>query len=184
MIQLYPRLLAPSHARQDARGALPRTSTLSPCHATAEPARPVRIALSGGNQDEPHMQLVQSLIWCQAQFANHPGESAARIPVTHHMAAHFDGKRITAMAGYRPWNDYAGDPCVLTHPEFRRRGQATAVVSAVVAAALDEGKLLLYQTLEANRGAVQIALNLGFEQYARHVAVRLKRESPSNPPGR
>jgi hypothetical protein len=36
--------------------------------------------------------------------------------------------------------------------------------------------------LEANRGAVQIALNLGFEHYARHVAVRLKRESPSNPP--
>ncbi len=102
--------------------------------------------------------------------------------VTNHMAAYFDGKRITAMAGYRPWNDQAGDPCVLTHPEFRRDGQGTAVVSAVVAAALEEGKLILYQTLEANRGAVQIALNLGFEQYARHVAVRLKRESPSNPP--
>jgi hypothetical protein len=52
-------------------------------------------------------------------------------------------------------------------------------VSAVVAAALEAGKLLLYQTLEANRGAVQIALNLGFEQYARHVALWLKRESPS-----
>lgn len=102
--------------------------------------------------------------------------------VTHHMVAYFDASRITAMAGFRPWNDYAGDPCVLTHPEFRRRGHGMAVVSAVVAAALDEGKLLLYQTLEANRGAVQIALNLGFEQYARHVAVRLKRESPSNPP--
>ena len=72
--------------------------------------------------------------------------------VTHHMAAYFDGERIAAMAGYRPWNDYAGDPCVLTHPEFRRRGYGTAVVSAVVAAALGEGKLLLYQTLEANGG--------------------------------
>jgi GNAT superfamily N-acetyltransferase len=102
--------------------------------------------------------------------------------VTHHMAAYFDGERITAIAGYRPWNDHAGDPCVLTHPELRCRGQGTAVVSTVVAAALVEGKLLLYQTLEANRGAVQIAVNLGFEQYARHVAVRLKRESPSNPP--
>jgi GNAT superfamily N-acetyltransferase len=101
--------------------------------------------------------------------------------VKHHMAAYFDGQRIAAMAGYRPWNDLAGDPCVLTHPEFRRRGYGAAVVSLVVAAALDEGKLLLYQTLEANRGAVQIALNLGYEQYARHVAVRLKREGPSNP---
>jgi GNAT superfamily N-acetyltransferase len=102
--------------------------------------------------------------------------------VTHHMAAYFEGERITAMAGYRPWNDYAGDPCVLTHPEFRRRGQGTAVVGDVFAAGLWEGKLLLYQTLEANRGAVQIALNLGFEQYARHMALRLKRESPSNLP--
>src|SRR4030095_4284593 len=97
------------------------------------------------------------------------------------MAAYFDGKRITAMAGYRPWNDHAGDPCVLTHPDFRRRGDGTVVVSSVVAAALEERKLLLYQTLEANRGAVQIAANLGYEQYARHMAVRLKRESPSNP---
>lgn len=56
------------------------------------------------------------------------------------------------------------------------------VVSSVVAAALAEGKLLLYQTLEANRSAVRIALSLGYGQYARHVAVRLKRESPSNPP--
>ena len=71
---------------------------------------------------------------------------------------------------------------MLTHPEFRRRRYGSAVVSLVVATALEEGKLLLYQTLEANRGAVRIALNLGYEQYARHVAVRLKREAPSNLP--
>jgi hypothetical protein len=28
------------------------------------------------------------------------------------------------MAGYRPWTDHAGDPCVLTHPEARRRVSA------------------------------------------------------------
>jgi predicted GNAT family acetyltransferase len=102
--------------------------------------------------------------------------------VKHHMAARFAGKNIVAMAGYRPWSDQAGDPCVLTHPEFRGQGYGTAVVSPVVEAALENGKLLLYQTLEANRGAVQIALKLGYEQYARHVAIRLKRESPPNPP--
>jgi GNAT superfamily N-acetyltransferase len=109
-------------------------------------------------------------------------ESGGLDEVKNHTAAYFDGERITAMAGYRPWNDYAGDPCVLTHPEFRRRGHGTAVVSSVVAAALQEGRLLLYQTLEANRSAIQIAANLGYEQYARHVAVRLKAESPSNSP--
>ena len=45
---------------------------------------------------------------------------------------------------------------------------------------LKEGRLLLYQTLEANRGAVKIALNLGYHQYGRHVAVRLKSETPSH----
>jgi GNAT superfamily N-acetyltransferase len=97
--------------------------------------------------------------------------------VKQHMTAHFDGTRIVAMAGYRPWNNHAGDPCVLTHPEFRQRGCGTAVASAVVAATLEEGILLLYQTLESNRGAVRTALNLGYEQYARHIAVRLKRAS-------
>ena len=48
----------------------------------------------------------------------------------------------------------------------------------VVQRALHAGKLLLYQTLEANSGAVRIALRLGYEQYARHLAVRLRNESP------
>jgi hypothetical protein len=48
----------------------------------------------------------------------------------------------------------------------------------VVQRALNEGKLLLYQTLEANSGAVHIARKLGYEQYARHVAVRLRNDRP------
>jgi GNAT superfamily N-acetyltransferase len=108
-------------------------------------------------------------------------QSGSLHKVENYMVAFFDGDEIVALAGYRPWNEAAGDPCVLTHPELHGKGHGTAVVSAVVAAALGEGKLLLYQTLEANRGAVQIALKLGYEQYARHLAVRLKRESPSDP---
>ena len=65
------------------------------------------------------------------------------------------------MAGYRPWTDIAGDPCVLTHPGFQGRGYGTAAVSAVVEQGLKEGRLRLYQTLEANRGAVKIALISG-----------------------
>lgn len=105
-------------------------------------------------------------------------QSGGQGKVERHVVAHFEGDIITAMAGYRSWSDVAGDPCVLTHPDYRRRGHGTAVVSSVVGAALEEGQVLLYQTLEANRGAVGIATGLGYEQYARHVAVRLKRESP------
>lgn len=46
-------------------------------------------------------------------------ESGGLDEATHYLAASFHGARIAAMAGYRPWGDIAGDPCVLTHPEFR-----------------------------------------------------------------
>ena len=92
--------------------------------------------------------------------------------------AYFEAGTVTAMAGYRAWSDKAGDACVITRPTARRRGHGAAVTSAVVAEALTHGKLLLYQTLESNQPAVRIALSLGYERYANHLAVRLNRDSP------
>lgn len=54
-------------------------------------------------------------------------------------------------------------------------GEHTRVTG--VAEALANGKLLLYQTLESNHLAVRIALSLGFDRYANHLAVRLNREA-------
>jgi GNAT superfamily N-acetyltransferase len=99
----------------------------------------------------------------------------------HDLAARLEGDRIVAMAGYRAWTEDAGDPCILTHPAYRGRGWGTAATSAVVERALQGGKLLLYQTLEANVAAVRIARRLGYDQYARYMAVRLKVPTPSNP---
>lgn len=82
------------------------------------------------------------------------------------------------MAGYRARREEVGDPCIMTHPTFRGGGRGAAVASAVVAAALSNGKLLLYQTLESNEASVRLALSLGYERYANHVAVRLRREAP------
>ena len=99
---------------------------------------------------------------------------------TVYSAAIHEGNRIVSLAGYnRVWRDEAGGPCILTHRAYRGRGWATATTSAVVGRALEEGRLLLYQTLEANTAAVQIAQRLGYDQYARHVAVRLKADTPS-----
>ncbi len=92
--------------------------------------------------------------------------------------AYFEEDRLAAVAGFRAWNEHAGGPCVLTHPEFRGRGYGGAVVRAVVAEALTHGRLLLYQTLEANQAAVGLALSLGYERYSSHVAVRLRSEAP------
>jgi GNAT superfamily N-acetyltransferase len=91
-----------------------------------------------------------------------------------YLMGYVEGGTLAAAAGYRSWSDHAGDPCILAHPDFYGRGYGTAVTSAVVQRALQAGKLLLYQTLEANRGAVRIALKLGYEQHARHLAVRLR----------
>jgi len=96
----------------------------------------------------------------------------------HSRYACFEDGDITALAGYRSWSDTAGDPCVITRPDARRGGRGAAVTSAVVAEALANGKLLLYQTLESNKAAVRIAGSLGYDRYANHLAIRLSRDSP------
>lgn len=93
--------------------------------------------------------------------------------------AFFERGLITAMAGYRALANNAGDPCVLTRSDARSGGRGAAVTAAVVAEALANGKLLLYQTLESNHPAVRIALSLGFDRYANHLAIRLNREAPA-----
>jgi len=94
-------------------------------------------------------------------------------------AAHFENGAITAMAGFRVKSRGAGDPCVLTHPQHRGVGLGKQVVSAVVAAALADDHLLLYQTLEANLASVRLAFALGYVRHANHLAVRLTSDSPT-----
>lgn len=93
-------------------------------------------------------------------------------------AAHFEDGAITALAGLRVKSRGAGDPCVVTHPQHRGRGRGKQVVSAVVAAALADDHLLLYQTLEANLASVRLAFALGYVRHANHVAVRLNSRQP------
>jgi hypothetical protein len=50
------------------------------------------------------------------------------------------------------------------------------VVSAIAQHALENGLILQFRTLEANTSSVAIALTLGFELYARTIAVRLSAE--------
>ena len=95
---------------------------------------------------------------------------------TQFLVAYFENEHIMAVAGFRAWNDFAGDPCVLVHPNFRARGLGTLVVSEVIRLALLENNLLLYQTLESNSGAVSLAQKVGYQRYASHMAVRLTSE--------
>lgn len=102
--------------------------------------------------------------WEESALSN---TSGARI-------ASYAGGSLGALAGLRELAPGVGDPGVLTHPVHRGRGHGTAAVSGVVQRALAREMLVLYQTLEAYRPAVQIAERLGFRRYGGHLAVRLK----------
>jgi GNAT superfamily N-acetyltransferase len=125
--------------------------------------------------DSDHVAVAQFRAACDADW-NDGGLDKAGL----WKHAYFEAGLITAMAGYRAWAADAGDPCVLTRSDARSRGGGAAVTAAVVAQALANGKLLLYQTLESNHPAVRIALSLGYERYANHLAIRLNREAPAD----
>jgi GNAT superfamily N-acetyltransferase len=93
-------------------------------------------------------------------------------------AGYLNDGHIVCMAGFRPRSATAGDPCVATLPDHRGRGYAKATVSHVLAAALADNHVVLYQTLEANAAAVGVALSLGYVRYANHIAVRLTTDEP------
>jgi GNAT superfamily N-acetyltransferase len=86
----------------------------------------------------------------------------------------FEEGRLVAVSNYRMEAPRAAMPGVITHPHYRRRGYGKAVLSAAAAHGLGNGFLMLYQTLIANQPAIAAAQSLGYQQYATHLAVRLK----------
>jgi GNAT superfamily N-acetyltransferase len=62
---------------------------------------------------------------------------------------------------------------VLTHPAHRGRGHGRAVAGAATRAALDDGAVARYQTLEANLASVAIAHALGYRRDATTLSFRL-----------
>ena len=111
----------------------------------------------------------------RAMCAEDDWATSGLVEARQHFAAVFDGDQVVALAGYRPWTDEAGDVCMLTREDQRKKGFAAAAAWAVVSRASREGKLPLYQTLESNMGAIEVSRRLGYEPYARHVAIRLLR---------
>ena len=86
----------------------------------------------------------------------------------------FEADDLLAAASLTHWDDTTVGPGLLVRPDRRRAGCGTAACSAAVAWSLQAGLTLTYQTLMENTGALRIAQSLGFEQYATHIAVRLR----------
>lgn len=73
--------------------------------------------------------------------------------------------------------DFRGfvDPGVLTHPTYRRRGLATAVIAHIVQRVLARDELMLYRCAAENIGSNKIAQALGFTRYVTVTGFRLDR---------
>jgi GNAT superfamily N-acetyltransferase len=110
---------------------------------------------------------------CSAMEWEHGGIDAGAAEV---WASH-EGSRVAALGQLRRHRGGAVDPCVITHPAHRGRGHALRLVSAMSGEASSAGALVLYQTLFSNRPAIALALRLGFEEYARLLAVRLRADA-------
>lgn len=82
-----------------------------------------------------------------------------------------DGNRVVAAAGYHRWVDTAAHVCVLTAPDHRGRGLATAVAAAAVQHAMTDG--LLPQWRARPEPSRRVARALGFRELGAQLSIRL-----------
>jgi GNAT superfamily N-acetyltransferase len=125
--------------------------------------------LSG--QDLPELRRLAAA--CGATAWEHSGIDPARPPIF----GCFAGEALAAAGMLERWGDRLLHVGIVTHPDYRGRGYGKAVVSAMTAHGLAGGGVVQYRTLEANLPSVGIARALGFQHFARTLAVRL------TPPG-
>lgn len=83
-------------------------------------------------------------------------------------------ERLVAAAGYRVWGAALAHIGVTTDPAVRGTGYGTSVVSAIGKHALENGYVLQYRTLYANRPSIAIATALDFQSYATTLVIRLR----------
>ena len=86
----------------------------------------------------------------------------------------FEHDVLLAAASYEPWGEQVRATGVVTHPRHRRHGYGRAVAAAATAYGVQHGFVMLWQTLESNRASLAIAKSLGYQPYARTIAISLR----------
>jgi predicted GNAT family acetyltransferase len=88
--------------------------------------------------------------------------------------------RLAAMAGQRlAPTGFAEVSAVCTHPDFRGRGYAQALVAAVTRNIHAEGRMPFLTSFESNTGAIRIYQQIGFVHRRTFQLAVLKPPSPS-----
>jgi len=85
----------------------------------------------------------------------------------------FEQATLVAASGYLDMGGVLAYIGVVTHPGYRGRGFAKAVVSASMTYAFEKGLVALWRTLQSNESAVALAGAMGFELYASTLDVQL-----------
>jgi ribosomal protein S18 acetylase RimI-like enzyme len=122
--------------------------------------------------DFPEMVALASLTE-PGPFRNHTAELGGFVGIR------VDG-RLAAMAGQRlAPTGFAEVSAVCTHPDFRGRGYAQALVAAVTRNIHSEGRMPFLTSFEANTGAVRIYQQVGFIHRRTFQLAVLKPPSPA-----
>jgi GNAT superfamily N-acetyltransferase len=82
--------------------------------------------------------------------------------------------QLVAAAYYQLWPPCIAHITVATHPQFRRKGHASAVVSALAEYALARNLILQYRALFVNTNSLKLGQSLGFEHYCSTIYARLR----------
>ncbi len=81
---------------------------------------------------------------------------------------------LAAACSYERRGEHIFHVGVVTHPAHRGRGYGRAVASAATAHGLAAGGIMQWQTLVANAPSLAIGRSLGYREYCRTIAVRLR----------
>lgn len=87
--------------------------------------------------------------------------------------ARISDARIIAAGSWREEESGFLSIGIISHPDYRGKGHAKAVVSALTRKGLENGFTMHYQTLMSNISSVAIAKSLGFEKIACTLAIRI-----------
>jgi GNAT superfamily N-acetyltransferase len=85
----------------------------------------------------------------------------------------FVENHLVSLASFEVWGGNIAHVSVITHPAHRNRGYGRSVVAHLARRALGTGLLPQYRTLETNGPSLRIGTSLGFQSYARSLAIRL-----------
>ncbi|MFO0931113.1 MAG: N-acetyltransferase [Planctomycetota bacterium] len=112
---------------------------------------------------------------CGDEAWAHGGSEVGVVPTFGVRSEHGE---IRALAGYRVWGGEIAHLSIVTAPDARGHGFATAAIACAARHAIAAGLLPQYRTLTSNAPSMAIARRLGFLPYGSSVSVRLRSPPP------